>query len=67
MPASRPEEAEILEVAALIQDCRHCALEWFRNDAIDEFGGRTAEEMLRQGEGQAVLVFLFSIACGHRG
>ncbi|WP_434213093.1 hypothetical protein [[Pseudomonas] boreopolis] len=54
-------------MAALVQGCRRCALEWFRNDAVAEFGGLTSEEMLRRGQGKEVLVFLFSIASGNRG
>lgn len=60
-------DADILEVASLIQRCRRCALEWYRDEAVTAFGGLTAEQMVERGEGDKVLVFLFSIACGHRG
>lgn len=59
--------AEILRLAARLACCRACALDWYRNDAIAEFGDLTAEQMVERGEGERVLAFLAAIVRGQRG
>jgi len=52
----------VLELARLIDPAPGCAEHWFDADAIDALGGRTAAQMIGDGDGIAVLAFLIRIA-----
>jgi hypothetical protein len=64
--AATPAQA-VLAQAAVVAECPHCALTWYRHEPIAEFDGRTACEMVAQGQATAVLAFLQAIARGERG
>lgn len=61
------EVEAVLALAAQLTACRCCALQWYRHDAIAEFGGRTAQALVADGQGAVVLGFLRAIAGGERG
>lgn len=60
-------QSRVLALACRLERCPDRALEWYRHGAIREFGGRSAAQMVRCGEGERVLGFLEAIAAGERG
>ncbi len=58
--------ARVLALATRVEHCRMRALDWYRHEAIREFGEATAAQMVRRGEGARVLAFLSAIAGGER-
>jgi uncharacterized protein (DUF2384 family) len=69
-PSSPRVQSRLAEIAAiigkaaeLIGDERY-AVVWFRHQPLDDFAGRTAEQMITEGEGQAILLHLRALAEG---
>lgn len=54
-------EALILDLAGLIDSDATQALDWYRSVPIAELGGRTAAELVTQGQGRQVLGFLVRV------
>ncbi|MBN6152135.1 DUF2384 domain-containing protein [Xanthomonas sp. AmX2] len=53
--------SRVLALAGRLERCPERVREWYRHDPIRAFGGRTAAQMVGQGEGERVLAFLSAI------
>lgn len=58
--------ARALALAGRVERCPRRALDWYRHDPIMTLGGRTAAQLIRQGDGARVLAFLEAIAARER-
>ena len=57
----------VLSAASDVAVDRVQTLYWFRNSPISEFGHKTAEELVANGQAEAVIQYLMSIASGSTG
>lgn len=74
MLARRPEspgvQSRLAEIAAIVSKATELmgevgyAVVWFRHQPLDDFAGKTAERLVAEGEGQAVLLHLRALAEG---
>jgi len=69
-PGSPSVQSRLAEVAAIVSKAAELigdigyAVVWFRHQPLDEFAGKTAEQMVADGEGKAVLLHLRALAEG---
>jgi hypothetical protein len=66
-PKTQARMREMLEIIGLVEDWaggKLQALAWYRAQAIPEFGGRTAESLVKAGHASAVRDYIDHIAMG---
>lgn len=69
-PGSPAVQSRLAEVAAIVSKAAELtgdigyAVVWFRHQPLDDFAGKTAEQMVAAGEGKAVLLHLRALAEG---
>lgn len=69
-PAAPRVQSRLAEIAAIIGKATELmgevgyAVVWFRHQPLDDFAGKTAERLVAEGEGRAVLLHLRALAEG---
>ena len=66
-PKTQSRVREMLEIVGRVADWaggEHQALAWYRAEPIPEFGGRTAESLVKEGKATAVREYLDHVALG---
>ena len=66
-PKTQSRFREMLEIIGRVADWaggEHQALAWYRAEPIPEFGGRTAESLVKEGKATAVREYLDRVALG---
>ena len=58
---------QLLELASRIEPDAALRARWWREDAIEELGGFTADELVDRGAGRRLRAFLVGILSGARG
>ena len=61
------ETLKVIKAAAAVNGNMTKALFWYRNDAIDAFGYKTAEELVGAGRTEDLLLYLSSLQAGAAG
>lgn len=56
-----------LAIAKEIEGTAHAGEQWMRQEAIAEFGGLTAIDLIESGQGGQVIGFLLDVLAGFRG
>ena len=60
-------ENDIIAAATNLSGDAGCALRWYRDEPIPAYGGRTAQDLVAEGHGHAVLAFLKGLENGATG
>jgi len=66
-PKTQARMREMLEIISLVEEWaggKLQAMAWYRAQAIPEFGGRTAESLVKSGDASAVRDYIDHIAMG---
>jgi len=66
-PKTQARLRDMLEIISLVEDWaggKLQAMAWYRAQAIPEFGGRTAESLVKSGDASAVRAYIDHIAMG---
>lgn len=59
---TRPVTRKILDLARTLVPDEHAAIDWYYTDAITVFQGLTAAQLVTQGRGEQVILFLRNIS-----
>jgi hypothetical protein len=57
----------VLAIAKEIEGTAQAGEQWMRHEAITEFGGLTATDLIKVGQGGLVIGFLWDVLVGSRG
>lgn len=57
----------VLAIAGEIEGSAQAGEQWMRHEAIKEFGGLTANDLIEVGQGGQVVGFLWDVLVGSRG
>ncbi|AWV02712.1 hypothetical protein DM992_25405 [Burkholderia sp. JP2-270] len=58
------EHLRVVRAAVAISGNRPVAIDWYKNESLSTFEGRTAKSLVADGRAEAVLRYLASIASG---